>query len=156
MPRIEEYIDIAARQADVFRFCHDVGSRPKWDEQVMHVELLTPSPIRQGTLLRVDAKYSGGSVFSWDGEVVNYHFPVSSKVRVIDTASTSPFGPGSQINWEFSSAGSSTRLTWVWDYQPRGILARILDKLGGHASTQRAIKNSLNNLKGMIESGRRA
>jgi hypothetical protein len=156
VPRIEEHIDIAVRPAEVFRFCHDITSRPEWDQQVMHIELLTPTPIRQGTLLRFDAKHGRGSVFSWDAEVVSYHFPLSSRLRVLDSASSSPFGPRSELSWKFSSVGNDTRLTWVWDYRPRGFLARILDALGGRAATQRAIRNSLSNLKAMIESGRRA
>jgi uncharacterized membrane protein len=156
MPHIEEHVDIAAPPSEVFRFCHDVTHRPDWDEQVMRVEVLTPPPIRQGTLLRIDARYGGGSVFSWDGEYIGFQFPMSSQVRVIDTAPSSPFGAGSESNWRFSSVDSGTRFTWTWDYRPRGILAGILDRLGGRASTRRAMKNSLENLKEMIESGRRA
>ena len=156
MPHIEEHVDIAAPPSEVFRFCHDINHRPDWDEQVMRVELLTPPPIRQGTLLRIDARYGGGSVFSWDGEYIGFQFPMSSQVRVIDTAPSSPFGAGSESNWRFSSVDSGTRFTWTWDYRPRGILAGILDRLGGRASTRRAMKNSLENLKEMIESGRRA
>jgi uncharacterized membrane protein len=154
MPHIEEYIDIAAPPPQVFRFCHDVTHRPDWDEQVMRVELLTSPPIRQGTLLRIDAKYGGGSVFSWDAEYVSFQFPMSSQVRVIDTASSSPFSAGSESSWQFGSVSGGTRVTWSWDYRPRGILAGILDRLGGRASTRRAMKNSLANLKAMIETGR--
>jgi hypothetical protein len=154
VPRIEEHIDIEARQADVFRFCHNTANRPEWDEQVMHVDMLTPAPIRSGTLLRVDGK-TRGSVFSWDGEYVHYQFPQGSKLRVIDTAFASPFAPGSEITWEFSSVSAGTRFSWVWNYRSRGIIARVLDSLGGRASANRAIKNSLNNLKDIIESGRR-
>jgi uncharacterized membrane protein len=156
MPHIEEYVDIAAPPPQVFRFCHDVTNRLDWDEQVMRVELLTSPPIRQGTLLRIDARYGGRSVFSWDAEYVSFQFPMSSQVRVIDTASSSPFAVGSESNWQFSSVSGGTRVTWTWDYRPRGILAGILDRLGGHASTRRAMKNSLANLKAMIEAGRRA
>ncbi|GAB4547223.1 MAG: hypothetical protein Kow0063_41870 [Anaerolineae bacterium] len=157
MPIIEETADIAAGPADVFRFCHDAGSRPEWDEQILRIEFLTPPPIRQGTLLRIDAKPAGGStVFSWDAEVISYHFPTSSRIRVLDTALSSPFSPGSEISWEFSSVSGGTRVTWVWNYKPRGFLAGIRDRLGGRAATQRAIRNSLNNLKGLIEGGRKA
>ncbi len=55
MPRIEQSVDITASQPEVFRFCHDVARRANWDEQVARVELLTPPPIRQGSLLRFDA-----------------------------------------------------------------------------------------------------
>jgi uncharacterized protein YndB with AHSA1/START domain len=156
MPHIEEHVDIAAPPSEVFRFCHDATHRPDWDEQVMRVELLTSPPIRQGTLLRIDARYGGRSVFSWDAEYIGFQFPMSSQVRVIDTASSSPFSAGSESSWQFSSVGSGTRFTWTWDYRPRGILAGILDRLGGQASTRRAMKNSLANLKAMIEAGRRA
>lgn len=157
VPIIEETTDIAAGPADVFRFCHDARSRPEWDEQVLRIEFLTPPPIRQGTLLRIDAKPAGGStVFGWDAEVISYHFPTSSRLRVLDTALSSPFGPGSEINWEFSAVGGGTRVTWTWNYKPRGFIASIRDTLGGRAATQRAIRNSLSNLKSMIEAGRRA
>jgi len=157
VPTIEETIEIAAGSADVFRFCHDAKRRPTWDEQALRIELLTPPPMRLGTLLRVDAKPAGGSsVFSWDAEVIAYHFPLNSRVRVLDSALSSPFGPGSEVNWGFSSAGSGTRVTWTWNYKPRGFFANIRDKLGGQAATRRAIRNSLGNLKTMIERGERA
>ena len=157
MPTIEETIDIAAGPADVFRFCHDAASRPDWDEQVMRVELLTPPPMRQGTLFRIDAKPAvGSSVFSWDAEIITYHFPFNSRVRVLDTAYSSPFAPGSELSWEFSSAAGGTRVTWTWVYKTRGFFASVRDKLGGRGATQRAISKSLKNLKAMIEGGRRA
>jgi uncharacterized membrane protein len=157
VPIIEETIDIEAGPADVFRFCHDAKSRPEWDEQVLRVELLSPAPMRLGTLLRVDAKpASGSSVFTWDAEVVSYHFPMSSTIRVLDTAFSSPFGPGSEVNWEFRSVSGGTRVTWIWSYKPRGFFASVRDALGGRAATQRAIRNSLKNLKAMVEGGRRA
>ncbi|MBN1992286.1 MAG: SRPBCC family protein [Anaerolineae bacterium] len=154
MPRIEESIDLTVNRADVFKFCHDIERRPEWDEQVAHVELLTPRPIRQGTLLRLDSK--GGAVFTWDAEYAAYQFPSSSRMRVIDAAASSPFGRGSEASWEFEAAGGGTRLTWVWDYRPNGIIARIMDILGRRSATRRAMKNSLAKLKKMVESGRRA
>jgi hypothetical protein len=156
VPIIRETIDIAAGPTEVFRFCHDTTKRPEWDEQVMRVELLTPPPLRLGTLLRVDGKPAGGSaVFGWDAEVTAYHFPLNSTVRVLDTAYSSPFGPGSEVNWEFNSAPGGTRLTWTWKYKPRGFFASVRDVLGGRVGTQRAIRSSLKNLKAMIENGAR-
>ena len=156
MPRIEEQIDIEVARADVFRFCHDLKHRPEWDEQVVAIELLTPKPIRQGSLFRVDAKDGGGAVFSWDAEVISHQLPSGSSMRIIDAARTSPFAHGSEMSWEFSSIGSGTRLKWVWDYKPNGFIASIMDKLGKRVARQRAIKNSLANLKELLESGRRA
>ena len=150
MARIEQHIDIAAAPANVFRFCHDPARRPDWDERVVRVELLTPAPVRRGTLLRVDAGRSGTFLFSWDAEYAEFHFPSSSTLRLLDAAPSSPFNAGSE-NWKFSSAGGGTRFTVVWDYQPRGVLARIADRLGRRASTRRAIQRSLANLKKLIE-----
>ncbi len=155
MARIEGHIEIAAAPAAVFRFCHDVARRPDWDERVMCVELLTPAPVRRGTLLRVDAGRSGKFLFSWDAEYVEFRFPHSSKLQVLDTAPSSPFDAGSE-SWQFSpvsSMGGGTRFTLVWDYRPRGFLARIADALGRRAEARRAIQRSLANLKAVIEAG---
>jgi YD repeat-containing protein len=155
MPHIEESIDIAAPLADVFRYCHDIARRPRWDVQATHVELLSPAPIRQGTLFRVDASYGGGAVFSWDAEYIGFQFPLTSRVRVIDTAPSSPFATGSEVTWQFSSVGGQTRFTWTWDYKARGFLSRITDLLGGQASVRRGIRRSLAKLKELLEKGER-
>jgi hypothetical protein len=152
MARIEERIDIAAAPATVFRFCHDPTRRPDWDERVVGVELLTPKPVRRGTLIRVDAGRSGKFLFSWDAEYAEFQFPFSSTLRVLDAAPSSPFDRGSE-RWQFGPAGGGTRFALAWDYRPRGFLARIADALGRRASTRRAIQHSLANLKAMIEGG---
>ena len=155
MPHIEESIDIAVPLADVFRYCHDIARRPRWDVQVTGVELLSPPPIRQGTLFRIDASYGGGAVFSWDAEYVGFQFPLTSRVRVMDTAPSSPFAAGSEVSWQFSSVGGQTRFTWTWDYKPRGFLRRITDVLGGRAATRRGIRRSQAKLKELMEKGER-
>ena len=152
MARIEERIEIAAASASLFRFCHDVARRPDWDVRVVRAELLTPAPVRRGTLLRIDAGRSGKFLFSWDAEYAEFQFPSSSTLRVLDAAPSSPFGAGSE-RWQFSSVSGGTRFTIVWDYQPNGILARLADVLGGRASTRRAIRRSLANLKKIVEAG---
>jgi len=156
MPQIQASIDILVPRADVFRFCHDTTSRSEWDEQVQGIELLTPRPIRQGTLLRIDASHAGGSVFTWDAEYVDFQFLNSSRVRALDTAVSSPFKAGSILSWEFSAIQGGTRFTWSWDYEPRGFVARIMDKVRGRAATERAVRRSLQKLKTLLESGRRA
>jgi len=153
MPRIEESITIAAATADTFRFCHDIARRPEWDERVMSVKLLSPEPVRRGTLLRIDAAHAGKFSFTWDAEYTDFQFPHSSKLWVIDAAPSSPFDAGSE-SWQFHSTSGGARFTLVWDYRLRGILARVADALGRRRSTRRAIQRSLTNLKAKIESGR--
>ena len=151
MPLIEESIEIAAAPSDVFRFCHDPAQRPEWDVRVVRMELLTSSPVRSGTLIRVDAAQGGRYAFSWDGEVASYRFPSGSEVRVLDAAPSSPFSGGTET-WDFSRSGSGTRVKISWDYKTRGIIKRILDALGRRVAVRSQIKRSLANLKALLES----
>lgn len=156
MPRIQETVEIHVARADVFRFCHDLKHWPEWVEQIEAVEMITPQPFRRGTLLRIDSRQGGSAVFSWEAEVVDYQMPSGTRIKAIDTAGTSPFAAGSELTWEFVSTGSGTRFSWSWNYQPRGFIANLLDKLGRQRATQKAMQASLAALKNLLESGRRA
>ena len=157
MPRLSEQIEIEAARVDVFRFCYDLNNWPEWNEQVVAVEILGSPPIRRGTLLRIEGKHGRSAVFSWEAEVVNYQMTSGSTIRAIDTAGTSPFASGSELKWAFDSMeGGRTRVTWTWDYKNRGFFASLKNALGGKSTMHRAIKQSLNNLKTLLESGRRA
>ena len=151
MARIEDSIDIAATPSAAFRFCHDPTHRAEWDERVTGIELLTPGPVRRGTLLRIDAGRSGKFLFSWDAEYAGFQFPRSSTLRVIDAAPSSPFVSGTE-KWDFGPASGGTRFSLAWEYKPRSFFARIADALGQRAATRRAIRHSLANLKQLLES----
>jgi uncharacterized protein YndB with AHSA1/START domain len=152
MPRIEERIEIAAPTSTVFRACHDADQRPEWDERMKRMELITPTPIRQGTLFQVDAVSSGGTVFGWEGEFSEYRYPMNATLKVLDAAPSSPFKAGTEV-WQYSAMEGTTDLTMIWEYQPRNILARIIDVVAGRALTRRAMRRSLANLKEMVEVG---
>ncbi len=146
MPRIEADIDVPGRPSGVFRFCHEMNRRVEWDERVSRVRILTPKPVRTGAVIRVDTPSPrGGPVFSWEGEFVAYNYPSSSKLVVIDAAPSSYFAEGSE-EWSFSQSDSGTKVSLVWQYQPRGILGRITDALVTRRSVRRAIDQSLENL----------
>ena len=68
MPSIEESIEIAVAPAAVFKLCHDVARWSKWNDRVVGVEMLSPKPVRRGTLLSIDAGRAGEFSFSWDAE----------------------------------------------------------------------------------------
>lgn len=150
MPRLVEQIQIARRPADVFRFCHDLERRAEWDERVTRAEVLTPRPVRRGSVVRVDMNPARGSVFSWEGEFVDYSFPSSSRLEVIDTAPSGYFVAGSEA-WRLETSATGTLFTLSWDYVPRGLVGRIVDALVRRGSVRRAIKQSLENLKAMAE-----
>ena len=157
MPKIEEQIDINVARLDVFRYCHDLSSWSDWDEQVKFAELISPKPVRQGTLLRIDAQHPGGAIFTWEAEYLQYQMPDGSTISALDTAPSSPFAAGSTLAWDFNTIdGSTTRVKWTWEYKPRGFFANVLDKLGRGNATQRAMRRSLAKLKEALESGRRA
>jgi hypothetical protein len=150
MPRLVEQIEIARRPTDIFRLCHDVDRRAEWDERVTRVQVLTPKPIRSGSVVRIDMRATTGSVFGWEGEFVDYSFPSSSRVEVIDAAPSSYFVAGSEA-WLLQTSGAGTLFTLTWDYQPRGLIGRVVDALIGRGTTRRAIKQSLENLKELAE-----
>jgi uncharacterized protein YndB with AHSA1/START domain len=150
MARIEASIEIAAPPAVVFRFCHDLDRWPEWDERVVGVEPLTGKPIRTGSLIRIDAGRSGQYRFTWDAEYTSYQYPSGSTLKVLDAAPGSPFRSGTET-WQFTKTAEGTRFTLIWNYQPRGIIARITDALGRRAGTRRAIQHSLANLQALLE-----
>ena len=153
MPKIHAQIDIDAAPAEVFRFAHDPASRPKWDVRVVQMELITSAPVRSGTLFRVDAGSGGYVSFSWEGEVMAFHFPHSSSIRVMDAAPSASFARGTTESWDFSSTGGGTRVTIARDYKTRGFIGRVTDALVGRASAKRALRRSLVNLKRLMEKG---
>ncbi len=152
MPRIEERIEIAAPTSTVFRACHDAAKRPEWDERMQRLELITSEPIRQGTLFQVDAVKPSGAVFGWEGEYIEFRYPMNATLKVLDAAPSSPFKSGTET-WQFSAVSGHTLLTVAWEYQPRNVIARIIDAVAGRAVTRRAIRRSLVNLKEMVENG---
>lgn len=154
MARIETQIEIEAAAHNVFRFCHDMERRAEWDERVTRTQVLTSKPIRRGTLIRFDTRPAMGSVFSWEGEMVEYDFPSGSRLEVVDVAPSSTFVSGSET-WRFTSSGGTggaTSFRLIWDYKPRGIVGSIVDLLMRRGATRRAIKDSLQNVKTLLES----
>jgi hypothetical protein len=149
MARIKESQEIAAAPADLFRLCHDLDRRPEWDERVVGAEMLTPPPLRQGSLIRIDEGRGGQFLFSWDAEYSSYQFPSGSTLKVLDAAPSSPFVRGTET-WRFDKTSEGTRFTIVWEYKTRGILARIMDVLGRRGATRRAIRKSLENVRELV------
>jgi ribosome-associated toxin RatA of RatAB toxin-antitoxin module len=150
MPNIEESIEIAVSPATVFKLCHDVTRWPEWNDRVVGVEMLSPKPVRRGTLLSIDAGRAGDFSFSWDAEYTEFQFPHISTLRVINAAASSPFKAGSE-SWKFDSMGGGTRVTVIWDYEHRNFIARIADMLGRRIATRSAIRRSLAGLKALAE-----
>jgi hypothetical protein len=113
--------------------------------------MITPPPVRRGSVIRIDAGRSGQYQFTWDAEYTSYQMPSGSALKVLDAAPSAPFKSGTET-WRFDQTGEGTTFGVVWEYQPRGIINRITDALGRRAATGRAIRASLENAKSQIES----
>jgi ribosome-associated toxin RatA of RatAB toxin-antitoxin module len=150
MARIEQSVEIAAAPTTVFRFCHDLARRPEWDERVVAAKLITPAPLRRGSLIRIDAGRSGAFDFTWEAEYVRYQFPSSSTIKAYDVAPSSPFKSSTE-KWDFSKTGDGTRMTLVWEYKPRSLIARLLDFVMRRAGNRHAVQRSLQHLKTLME-----
>jgi hypothetical protein len=50
---VENTIDIAAPAEELFDFIVDVRNEPRWNLQVLQVQMLTPEPVGAGTTFRV-------------------------------------------------------------------------------------------------------
>ncbi len=150
MARIEESIEIAASPSAVFKLCHDIARRPEWDARVVGVELLTPAPLRGGSLVRIEAGRKGKFLYSWDAEYASYRFPSGSTLKVLDAAPSSPFKSGTET-WKITKSPEGARFVLLWEYTPGGFFSRIRDSLGRRAATGRAIRRSLSNLKALVE-----
>jgi ribosome-associated toxin RatA of RatAB toxin-antitoxin module len=150
MARIEASIEIAAAPTTVFRFCHDLARWPEWDERVIAAKLITPAPLRRGSLVRIDAGRSGTFHFTWEAEFLDYQFPSSSTIKAYDVAPSSPFKASTE-KWAFDKAENGTRMTLTWEYKPRSLIARLMDVVMRRAGNRHAVQHSLQNLKTMIE-----
>ncbi len=150
MARIKASIEIAASPSAVFKLCHDIARRPEWDARVVGVELLTPAPLRRGSLVRIEAGRKGKFLYSWDAEYADYRFPSGSTLKVLDAAPSSPFKSGTET-WKITKSPEGARFVLLWEYTPQGIIARIRDSLGRRVATGRAIRRSLSNLKALAE-----
>jgi hypothetical protein len=114
--------------------------------------MITPAPIRRGSLVRIDAGRSGIYQYTWEAEYTSFGLSNDSTLKVLDAAPSSPFKSGTET-WKFSQSGDGTLFTLIWDYRPQGFIARITDALWRRASTRRAIRRSLENLKDLLEAG---
>jgi uncharacterized protein YndB with AHSA1/START domain len=150
MSRIEASIEIAAPPTTVFRFSHDLDRRSEWDERVVGIALITSAPVRRGSLIRIDAGRGRQFQFTWEGEYTEYHMSSGSTLKVIDAAPASPFKSGLET-WRLSQTEGGTRFTLTWEYQSRGMVSRVLDFLGRRGATRRTIRQSLKNLRTLIE-----
>jgi hypothetical protein len=81
-------IDISAAAEDVFDFVVDVRNEPRWNPQLLHVQMLTPDPFGAGTRFRATFGRGVGEAIIEDTEVDRPHtWKAVSRSRVLDAES---------------------------------------------------------------------
>jgi uncharacterized membrane protein len=143
MAHAEESISINRPVNDVFDFVLDGTKNPLWRPAVIDIQPVPGKPSGVGAVYKQGLKGPGGRRFDGDYEIVECVPNELIKFQVI-AGPARPTG-----TYRFESLGDSTRLTFVLDFQPKG-LARLMDPM--IARTMRSEVATLSNLKAYLES----
>src|SRR5512142_913175 len=137
MAHAEATVTINRDIKSVFDFILDGTNGPKWRPDVTDVELQAGNPPGVGALFRQGMKGPGGRIAA-DYEIVECRPNEWIKFQVVA-------GPARPVGtYQLESLGQSTKVTFVLDYQPKG-LARLMD--GMINKSMQAEVGNLTNLK---------
>ncbi len=142
MAHAENTVTIDREPKQVFDFILDGTNGPKWRPDVTDVQLQPGRPLGVGAVFKQGMKGPGGRIDA-DYEIVESTPNSWIKFQVIA-------GPARPVGtYKLEPAGKSTRVTFVLDFQPKG-LARLMDGMI-NKSMQSEVGN-LANLKSYLES----
>lgn len=121
MATTENTIDVAAPAEELFDLVVDVRNEPRWNPQMLHVDMLTTEPVGAGTTFRVKFGRGVGDALIEDTRVDRPHsWAAVSRSRVLDVESEG----------QISEIPSGCRLTIRTRLRPRGILRVLTPALG--------------------------
>jgi hypothetical protein len=115
MARIKGEIIIARSVAEVFDFVSDERNEPRYNPQMVSVEQISPGPIGLGSQFRAQMK-SGARTLPVLLEFTAFERPI----RLGSHSSFSGIITDGELTFE--TLGNSTRMRWVWDIKPTGVL----------------------------------
>jgi uncharacterized membrane protein len=141
MAHAEGNISIDRPIKTVFDFILDGANNPLWRPDVINIQLKTGKPPGVGSVFKQEMKGPGGRIDA-DYEIVECKPNEWIKFQVV-TGPARPVG-----TYTFESAGNSTKVTFVLDFQPKG-LAKLMDGMI-NKSMQGEIA-TLSNLKSYLE-----
>ena len=141
MAHAEGSITIDRPIQTVFDFVLDGANGPLWRPDTMDAELKPGKPLGVGAVFRQGMKGPGGRIDA-DYEIVECRPNEWIKFQVV-AGPARPFG-----TYKFEAAGNSTKVTFVLDFQPKG-LAKLMD--GMIAKNMQAEVGNLSNLKSYLE-----
>jgi uncharacterized membrane protein len=142
MAHAEGSITIERDVKTVFDFLLDGTNGPKWRQDVTDAQLQAGDPRGVGAVYRQGMKGPGGRIAA-DYEIVECRPNEWIKFQVVA-------GPARPVGtYKLEALGKSTRVTFVLDYQPKG-LARLMD--GMINKSMQAEVGNLANLRAHLES----
>ncbi len=142
MAHAEATITIDRPPKTVFDFVLDGANGPLWRPDTTDAKLMPGKPLGVGAVFKQGMKGPTGRIDA-DYEIVESKPNEWIKFQVVA-------GPARPVGtYKFESAGNSTKLTFVLDFQPKG-LARLMD--GMIQKNMQAEVGNLSNLKAYLES----
>ncbi len=142
MAHAEESITIDRPVKEVFDFVLDGTNSPLWRSSVTDVKLSPGKPLGVGAVFKQGLKGPGGRI-DGDYEIVEYKPNELIKFQVI-AGPARPMG-----TYVFKSIGNSTQVTFILDFQPKG-LAKLMD--GMISKSMKEEVATLSTLKTYLES----
>jgi uncharacterized protein YndB with AHSA1/START domain len=134
---------------EVFAVLTDPTRSPEWSKHSVRGELLTEGPPRVGSRRRTVVKGFGGigtmeSVF----EVTEVDPMRAVALRQVSAS----WGGTGATRYTFTPVDGGTRVDWTWELNPTGLMGLLSGPM--MAITRRMFQSDLDNLKGLMESGR--
>jgi len=141
MAHAEGSITIDRPVKSVFEFVLDGANGPLWRPDTTDAQLKPGMPLGVGAVFKQGMKGPGGRIDA-DYEIVECRANEWIKFQVVA-------GPARPVGtYRFEAAGKSTKVTFVLDFQPKG-LARLMD--GMIKNNMQAEVGNLSNLKSYLE-----
>ncbi len=144
MAHAEGKITINRPVKEVFDFLLDGTNNPHWRPAVLDIQRVSNKPDGVGSKFKQGIKGPGGRI---DGDYEIVECDPNTLIKFEVTAG--PARPTGTFRLE--ATGGSTLVTFVLDYQPKG-LAKLMDPV--IAKTMQAEVANLSNLKAYLESPR--
>jgi uncharacterized protein YndB with AHSA1/START domain len=142
MARIEESVEIKRPVDKVFAYTTDAKSWPQWQSTISEAEQTSPGPVGVGTTFKWTMHMMGRSM-KWTAKATEYE--PNRKFGKDMTC-------GPHINQQhntYDPIKGGTRFTIVYELKVGGLMKLISPMVVN--STQKALKEALGNLKGILE-----
>lgn len=145
MARTEIAVTINRPVEDVFAVLSDVTNVPKWSPNTVSERMVTEGPMGIGSRRVAVTRTFGKRTIENEAEMIG--FEPNRRMVVKSVRSPVPF----LITIEFERLNGGTRLRWIADFQPGGLLKPIGPLMA--ALYRRLFRKDLERLRDMMNAG---